>query len=112
MLTAPADVEIVAATTAGIGFARIAARRQLREVGTDALAFSLVEANAVARGEPGILISEPDIHLLWKRTLGWAEPLCLLLQAASTNHATAGRLRSEEHTSELQSLMRITYAAL
>src|SRR3546814_7874740 len=83
MLTAPADVEIVAATTAGIGFARIAARRQLREVGTDALAFSLVEANAVARGEPGILISEPDIHLLW---------------------------RSEEHTSELQSLMRISYA--
>ncbi len=112
MLTAPADVEIVAATTAGIGFARIAARRQLREVGTDALAFSLVEANAVARGEPGILISEPDIHLLWKRTLGWAEPLCLLLQAASTNHATAGRLVVDRVTGRDSDLDRYFRSAI
>ncbi|GAA0740499.1 helix-turn-helix transcriptional regulator [Sphingomonas trueperi] len=112
MLAAPADVEIVAATTAGIGFARIAARRQLREVRADALAFTFDEAKAVARGEPGTLIPEPDVHTLWKRTQGWGEPLCILLQAASTDEATVGRLVVERVTGRDSDLDRYFRSAI
>src|SRR3546814_1942819 len=38
------------------------------------------------------------------------EAMRLVEQRAATDEAFAARLRSEEHTSELQSLMRISYA--
>src|SRR3546814_1648114 len=50
------------------------------------------------------------IHLHNTRGLGLANVLAALDAGLTTVDSSLGGLRSEEHTSELQSLMRISYA--
>src|SRR3546814_10191073 len=54
---------------------------------------------------------EDGVHLLVHVVVGLAEQLPALAVAADdVRHVELGQHRSEEHTSELQSLMRISYA--
>lgn len=83
MMAAPAHVEFIAATSSDTGFARMKARQEIHELRSDALAFTFEEAKAAACGGERPIISEAEIHSLWKRTQGWPEIFCLLMQAAS-----------------------------
>ena len=93
MLATPAEVEFIAASSADIGFARMKARRETRELRHGALAFTFDEAKAVALAEGALVggrraVSEAETNALWKRTQGWPEIFCLLMQAASESRAT------------------------
>lgn len=88
MLATPAEVEFIAAGSADIGFARMKARRETHELRHDALAFTFDEAKAVALAGERQAVSETAIYSLWKRTQGWPEVFCLLLQAASERRST------------------------
>src|SRR3546814_1742023 len=46
----------------------------------------------------------------WSDTSPTSEPKTLFLSQAAVSGPFSGQFRSEEHTSELQSLMRISYA--
>src|SRR3546814_7696087 len=87
------------------------------------LAPTLFAGGAVGRGYP----AEPDIKLSWgeftgragvdwQPDLGFTDQTLLYAfysrgyKAGGMNPPTPGFARSEEHTSELQSLMRISYA--
>src|SRR3546814_2749987 len=59
------------------------------------------------RDRRGVVPQRPDLSH-HERSDGTQELLCQF--AAARRPAAGGPLRSEEHTSELQSLMRITYA--
>src|SRR3546814_3348834 len=62
---------------------------------------------AYARAEAQMLIPLEYTAFIWASIMGWLvfrEPL------TPTTLAGAALIRSEEHTSELQSLMRISYA--
>lgn len=98
MLAAPAEVEFIAATSADTGFARMKARQAIQELRGDALAFTFDEAKAVARGGEGPIVSETEIHSLWKRTEGWPEIFCLLMKAASENLPSPDRLVADRVT--------------
>src|SRR3546814_8256728 len=75
---------------------------------------TLVEAEYLPPGHPPVHDIELDIDALklqWKDRKEVTEPTVgpdLALEKIKNNRA----LRSEEHTSELQSLMRISYAVL
>jgi len=112
MLAAPAGVEIVVATTAGTGFARVAARQLLREVRADALAFTFEEAKAVEQRQQGARLEESEIHKLWKRTQGWPELLRILLQAAPADTATTLPLAIDCVTGRDQDLDRYFRSAI
>jgi len=88
MLATPAEVEFIAASSADIGFARMKARRDTHELRHGALAFTLDEAKAVTLAGERQAVSEAEIHSLWKRTEGWPEIFCLLMQAASERRST------------------------
>lgn len=88
MLATPAEVEFIAASSADIGFARMKAQRETHELRHDALAFNFDEAKAVGLTEERRAASEVETYSLWKRTQGWPEIFCLLMQAASENHST------------------------
>ncbi len=88
MLATPAEVEFIAASSADIGFARMKARRETYELRHDALAFTFDEAKAVALAGERRAVSEAEINSLWKRTQGWPEIFCLLMQAASERRST------------------------
>ena len=88
MLATPAEVEFIAASSADIGFARMKARGETCELRYDALAFTFDEAKAVALAVERRAVSEAEINSLWKRTEGWPEIFCLLMQAASERHST------------------------
>src|SRR3546814_10107554 len=84
--------------------ARGLARRALAALALAAAVFRdrRVEADRLARREAG-----NRIH----HDLGLQHPLDLVEQPALFRRHQRQRLRSEEHTSELQSLMRISYPA-
>lgn len=88
MLATPAQVKFIAASSADIGFARMKARRETHEIRHDALAFTFDEAKAVALAEERRAVSEAAIYSLWKRTQGWPEIFCLLMQAESESRST------------------------
>lgn len=98
MLAAPGHVEFIAATSSGTGFARMKARQEVQELRSDALAFTFEEAKAAACGGERPVISEAEIYSLWKRTLGWPEIFCLLMQAASKSRSPPGRLIADRVT--------------
>ena len=91
MLAAPDHVEFIAATSSDIGFARLKARQAIRELRSDALAFTFEEAKSVSSAERQV-ISEAEIHSLWKRTQGWPEIFRLLMRAVSKSRSSPGRL--------------------
>jgi len=99
MLATPAQVKFIAASSADIGFARMKARRETHEIRHDALAFTFDEAKAVALAlaEERRAVSEAAIYSLWKRTQGWPEIFCLLMQAESERRST-GRLIADRVT--------------
>ncbi|MBB3871249.1 LuxR C-terminal-related transcriptional regulator [Brevundimonas mediterranea] len=98
MLAASAEVEFIAATSADTGFARMKARQAIQELRGDALAFTFDEAKAVACGGERPVVSEAEIHSLWKRTKGWPEIFCLLMQAASESRSSPDRLVADRVT--------------
>lgn len=98
MLAAPKEVKFIAATSADTGFARMKARQAIQELRGDALAFTFDEAKAVARGGEGPIVSETEIHSLWKRTEGWPEIFCLLMEAASESLSSPDRLVTDRVT--------------
>src|SRR3546814_10505192 len=51
-----------------------------------------------------------SVHLNTRNTKAFAPPVKLVLGGGAIDRSAHGVLRSEEHTSELQSLMRISYA--
>jgi ATP/maltotriose-dependent transcriptional regulator MalT len=98
MLAAPAGVEFIAATSSDTGFARMKARQEIQELRSDALAFTFDEAKAAACGREGPAVSEAEIYSLWKRTKGWPEIFCLLMQAASESQSSPDRLIADRVT--------------
>src|SRR3546814_10200961 len=68
-----------------------------------ALAFDLLVLDIMMPGETGLQLTET---LRRESTV----PILLLTAMSETENRIAGFERSEEHTSELQSLMRISYA--
>ncbi|MBX9896439.1 MAG: LuxR C-terminal-related transcriptional regulator [Qipengyuania sp.] len=111
MLAAPAGVEFIAATSSDTGFARMKARQEIQELRTDALAFTFEEAKAAACGREGPAVSEAEIYSLWKRTKGWPEVFCLLMQAASESRPSPDRLIADHVTGrdiDLDKYFRIT----
>ncbi len=88
MLATPAKVEFIAASSADIGFARMKARRETHELRQGALAFTFDEAKAFALAVETPGFSEAEIYSLWKRTQGWPEIFCLLMQEASERRST------------------------
>jgi len=98
MLAAPDEVEFIAATSSDTGFARMKARQEIQELRGDALAFSLDEAKAVACGWERPVVSEAEIHSLWKRAQGWPEIFCLLMRAASESRSSPDRLVADRVT--------------
>lgn len=98
MLAAPGEVEFIVATSADVGFARMKARQAVRELRGDALAFTFDEAKAVACRRERPIVSETEIHSLWKRTEGWPEIFCLLIQVASETQAATDHLIADRVT--------------
>lgn len=98
MLAAPAEVKFIAATSSDTGFARMKARQEIQELRSDALAFTLQEAKAATCGRERPVVSEAEIHSLWKRTKGWPEVFCLLMQAASESRSSPDRLIADRVT--------------
>jgi LuxR family maltose regulon positive regulatory protein len=92
MLAAPAEVDFIAAISSDTGFARMKARHGIQELRSDTLAFTFDEAKAAACGREGPAVSEAEIYSLWKRTQGWPEISCLLMQAASESPSSPDRL--------------------
>src|SRR3546814_10450819 len=74
-------------------------------------ASSIVEPSTRKTGSPSRCRQLDDSHLLSKndRPLGMCEPLSGT-RSDMVKRTSRRRSRSEEHTSELQSLMRISYA--
>ena len=97
MLATPPQVHFIAASSVDLGFARMKARREARELRHDVLAFTFDEAKAVSLVGEKRTVSEAEVHSLWKRTQGWPEIFCLLMQAASERRST-GRLIADRIT--------------
>src|SRR3546814_2948653 len=86
-------------------------RRPPRSTRTDTLfpyttLFRSHRAGAVHRAEPGLRAG----RRLHPRSRAGARAVHRLLRQPAGSDGDAGDARSEEHTSELQSLMRISYA--
>src|SRR3546814_9733852 len=56
------------------------------------------------------LANDPAVDALWIARGGWGAARIVDMVLPRLNRAAHGKSRSEEHTSELQSLMRISYA--
>src|SRR3546814_4424910 len=90
------------------------ARGQLLQIATSELAFQYGISPNVRHGHatnenclnPAIIIGEQRLFDERRRTVDAGGRLCFL------QYVTPVRQRSEEHTSELQSLMRTSYAVL
>src|SRR3546814_5490154 len=57
------------------------------------------------RGKPGMIVSDNGTELTSNAVLAWCGEM-----GVEWHYIAPGKPRSEEHTSELQSLMRISYA--
>ncbi len=98
MLAVPAEVDFIAAISSNIGFARMKARHGIQELTSDTLAFTFDEAKTVACGRKGPAALEAEMYSLWRRTQGWPEILCLLMQAASESRSLPDRLKASHVT--------------
>lgn len=111
MLASPSEVEFAAASAADLGFSRMKARQAITELTSDTLALTWDEAKAVAARRQGPAVPESQVHSLWKRTEGWPEIFCLLVQAASESRSGCVRLMVSRMTgmdSDLDKYFRST----